>query len=94
MMVFSHISQLDPNDFFRSKADQADIFYYSPTKDYLLLYGLNAYTDSTCLKAINVLSNDKQKKITHVKLQENGLAPLGFSISNLVIPTTDTLWLP
>ncbi|MBO4655496.1 MAG: hypothetical protein J5644_08125 [Bacteroidales bacterium] len=94
MMVFSHITQIDTNDLFRSKADKADIFYYSPTKDYVLLYEINSHTDSSRLKTFSVFSNDKQRKITHVGLQEEGLNPLGFSISNLITPTTDTLWIP
>lgn len=94
MMVFSHINKLDTSNLTKSVADKADIFYYSPTKDYVLLYELNSHTDSTHIKTVSVFSNDKQRKITHVELQEDGINPLGFSISNLVIPTTDTLWIP
>lgn len=94
MMVFSHISHLDTSNIALSTADTADIFYYSPTKDYVLLYGINAETDSAELKTATVISCKKQRKVTWVTLRENGLNPLGFSISNLGIPTRDTLLLP
>ena len=94
MMVFSHITQIDTNNPLQSVADKADIFYYSPTKDYVLMYELNAHTDSARTKTANIFSWDKQRKITHVGLQQDGLNPLGFNISNLIIPTTDTLWTP
>ena len=94
MMVFSHISRLDTSNIFLSTADTADIFYYSPTKDYVLLYGINAQTDSAELKTATVISCKKQRKVTWVTLREDGLNPLGFSISNLGIPTRDTLLLP
>lgn len=91
MMVFSHISHFDT---LQCTADTADIFYYSPTKEYLLMYGTNAQTDSACMKAVTVISCNKHRRATHVALQEDGLNPLGFNISNIIIPTTDTLWLP
>ena len=94
MMVFSHISRLDTSNLALSTADTADIFYYSPTKDYVLLYGINAQTDSAELKTATVISCNKKRKVTWVTLRENGLNPLGFSISNLGIPTRDTLLLP
>ena len=94
MIVFSHISRLDTDNIALSTADMADIFYYSPTKDYVLLYGINAQTDSAELKATNVISCNKQRKVSWITLQEKGMNPLGFSISNLGIPTRDTLLLP
>lgn len=93
MMVFTHISNLDTLNILNSTADTADIFYYSPTKDYLLLYGANGQSDSACLKAVTVISCNKHRKVTHVNLQENGMNPLRYSISSLGIPTTDTLFL-
>ena len=94
MMVFSHISHLDTSDIALSTADTADIFYYSPTKDYVLLYGINAQTDSAELKTATVISCNKQRKVSWITLPEKGLNPLGFSISHLGIPTNDTLLLP
>lgn len=94
MMVFSHISSLDTSNISLSTADMADVFYYSPTKDYVLLYGINAQTDSAKLKTSTVISCNKQRKVTWITLEENGLNPLGFSISHLGIPTNDTLLLP
>lgn len=84
LIAFSHITSMD-GDLSKIVADKTDIVYYSPTKDYVLFYNN---------KAVNVISNDKHKKITHVSLEEEGMNPLGFSISNLVIPTTDTIYLP
>jgi len=94
LMAFSHITRLDTCDILHSKADEADIFYYSPTKDYVLFYNLDAGTDSVQTKAVTVLSTDKHKTITHANIQESGLNPLGFSISNMSISTKDTLLLP
>lgn len=94
MMVFSHISRLDTDNIFHSTADTADIFYYSPTKDYVLLYGKNAQTDSAKLMTKTIFSCNKQRQVSWVTLRENGLNPLGFSISNLMFPTNDTLLLP
>lgn len=94
LMAFSHITHLDTCNILNTVADEADIYYYSPTKDYVLFYNINTGTDSAQTKAVNVFSCDKHKKITHVNIQETGLDPLGFSISNMIIPTSDTIWLP
>ena len=94
LMAFSHISRMDTCDIRHTTADEADIYYYSPTKDFVLFYQINAGTDSAQTKAVSVFSRDKHHKVTHVNMKEPGLNPLGFSISNMVVPTTDTLWLP
>jgi hypothetical protein len=94
LMVFSHISQMDSCNILNAKADNADIYYYSPTKDFTLYYDLYAKTDSARTKAITILSANKHEKLTHLNIQEPGMNPLGFCISNMLIPTTDTLWLP
>ena len=94
LMAFSHITRLDTCDILNSKADESDIFYYSPTKDYVLFYNLDAGTDSARTKAVTVLSSDIHHKITHANIQEQGLNPFGFCISNLCIVTKDTLLLP
>jgi len=94
LMAVSHITRMDTCDILNTTADEADIFYYSPTKDYVLVYNINAGTDSAQTKAVTVFSGNKHKKITHVSIQEPGVNPLGFSISNMIIPTNDTIWLP
>ena len=94
MMCFSRISRLDTADISLSKADHSDVFYYSPTKEYVLFYGTNAHTDSANVKSVSVISNDKHQKVVHAALKEEGLDPFGFSISNMCIPTRDTLWVP
>ena len=94
LMAFSHIARLDTCGILNASTNEADIYYYSPTKDFVLFYNINTGTDSAQTKAITVFSCDKHHKITHVNIQEAGLDPLGFSISNMLIPTNDTLWLP
>lgn len=94
MIAFSHITHLNPDNILNSLADEADIYYYSPSKDYVLFYSLFAGTDSARTKAVTVLSDNKHDKITHVHIQENGLAPLGFNISNMFIHTSDTIRIP
>ena len=94
LMAFSHVTQMNADNILNSLADEADIYYYSPTKNYVLFYHLYTGTDSAQTKAVTVLSSDRHAKITHVKLQEAGLNPLGFNISNLMTPTTDTLRIP
>ena len=94
LMAFSHITCIDTCNVLNAVADEADIFYYSPTKDLVLFYNINAGTDSAQTKAVTVFSCDKHQKITHVNIQEPGLDPLGFSISNMFFPTNDTIWLP
>jgi hypothetical protein len=91
MLCFSHISHLDTTDLALSTADCSDIFYYSPTKEYVLFYGVNAHTDSAEVKATSVISTDKRQKAVHATLNEQGMDPFGFSISNLCIPTKDTI---
>lgn len=94
LLAFSHISQMDTCNILNSQADEADIYYYSPTKNYVLFYHLYTGTDSAQTKAVTVLSSDRHEKVTHVHIQETGLNPLGFSISNMITPTTDTLRIP
>jgi hypothetical protein len=94
MMCFSHISQLDTADIALSTADGSDIFYYSPTKEYVLFYGVDAQTDSAEIKSTSVIAADKRQKVVHVPLRKPGLDPFGFSISNLCIATKDTIWVP
>lgn len=94
LMACSHISQTDTNEVRRSVADAADIFYYSPTKDYLLFYRINNHTDSAETKSISIISSNKHKTLTHVSIQNNNMDPFGFSISNMCIATQDTLILP
>ena len=91
MVCFSHVSHLDTDDIALSTADCSDIFYYSPTKDYVLFYGVDAHTDSAEVKSTSVISGDKRQKVAHATLEKEGLDPFGFSISNLCIPTKDTI---
>lgn len=92
LMAFSHITRLGDN-VANSMADHADVFYYSPTKDYTLFYNVTTGTESQ-YKAVNVVSKDKHKKLTHVCLNVANMNPLGFSISNIVVPATETMHLP
>ena len=62
MMCFSHISQLDTADIALSTSDGSDIFYYSPTKEYVLFYGVDAQTDSAEIKSTSVIAADKRQK--------------------------------
>ena len=94
LMAFSHITCLDTCNIPNAIADEADIYYYSPNKDFILFYNVNAGTDSAQTKAVTVFSFDKRQKITHVNIQEPGLDPLSFNISNMFFPTNDTIWLP
>ena len=94
MMCFSHISQLDTADIALSTADGSDIFYNSPTKEYVLFYGVDAQTDSAEIKSTSVIAADKRQKVVHVPLRKPGLDPFGFSISNLCIATKDTIRVP
>lgn len=94
LMAFSHITHLDTCTIPSAIADEADIYYYSPSKDFVLFYNVHEDSDSTQTKAVTVLSMDKHHKISHVNIQEPGLDPLGFSISNMMTPTKDTIWLP
>ena len=91
LLAISHVSSMD-GDASNVVADKADIVYYSPTKDYVLYYNLGA--DHRLSKSVNVVSNDKNREITHVSLEEEGMNPFGFSVSNIVVPTADTIYLP
>ena len=92
MMCFSHISHLDTNDLALSTADRSDVFYYSPTKEFVLFYGVDAHTDSAEVKSTSVISGDKRQKVVHATLKKDGMDPFGFSISNIGISTADTIW--
>ena len=92
LLAISHISHYD-SDIDNVTADKADVYYYSPTKNYVLFYSLNDGMGSVEHKSVGVISNDIHKKITHVKLEKEGMRPLGFSISNMVIQTSETVWL-
>ncbi|MBP5649713.1 MAG: hypothetical protein J6X01_01385, partial [Bacteroidales bacterium] len=87
----SHIYQIDSTNILKSLADDADIFYYSPTKNYTLFYTLGFQTDSVRINSINVNNSDLHQKLTHVYLQKQGMSPFNFNISNLLTPSTDTL---
>ena len=91
LLVFSHIYQIDSTNILKSLADDADIFYYSPTKNYTLFYTLDFRTDSVRINSINVSNSNPHQKLTHVHLQEQGMSPFNFNISNLLTPSTDTL---
>ena len=93
LVVFSHICQIDSTNILKSLADDADIFYYSPTKNYTLFYTLDFQTDSARIKSISVNNSNPHQKLTHVHLQEQGMSPFNFNISNLMTPTTDSLML-
>lgn len=93
LIVFSHISQIDSTNILKSQADDADIFYYSPTKNYTLFYTLDFQTDSVRINSVSVNNSNPHQKLTHVHLQEQGMSPFNFNISNLLTPTTDTLML-
>ena len=60
LVVFSHISQIDSTNILKSLSDDADIFYYSPTKNYTLFYTLGFQTDSVRIKSISVITVDSQ----------------------------------
>ena len=94
MMCFSHLSRLDTIDLALSTADHSDIFYYSPTKEFVLFYGKDVQTDSARLKSVSVISDDKRQKVVHATIKEDGLDPFGFSISNMCVPTADTIRVP
>lgn len=94
LMVCSHSSQLDTTAVYRSTADKADIFYYSPTKDFSLFYRINNHTDSMKTKCIDIFSSNKHNALTHVSIQDNNIDPFGFTVSNMLIATKDTLILP
>ena len=94
MMCFSHISHLDTTDISLSIADHSDVFYYSPTKEFVLFYGTNVNTDSAKVKSVSVIADNKQQKAVHAALKEEGLDPYGFSISNMCISTADTIRVP
>lgn len=94
LIVFSHICQIDSTNILKSFADEADVFYYSPTKNYTLFYTLDFLTDSVRTKSININHGNPHHKVTHVHLQEKGLSPFNFNISNMITPSSDTLWLP
>ena len=94
LIVFSHICHVDSTNILKSLADEADVFYYSPTKNYTLFYTLDFLTDSVRTKSININHGNPHHKVTHVHLQEKGLSPFNFNISNMITPSSDTLWLP
>lgn len=94
LVVFSHISQIDSTNILKSMSDDADIFYYSPTKNYTLFYTLGFQTDSVRIKSISVNSSDPHQKLTHVHLQEQGMSPFNFNISDMITPSSDTLIIP
>jgi len=94
LLVFSHIYQIDSTNILKSLADDADIFYYSPTKNYTLFYTLGFQTDSVRTKSISVNSSDPHQKLTHVHLQEQGMSPFNFNISDMITPSSDTLIIP
>ncbi|MBP5663893.1 MAG: hypothetical protein J6X16_06455, partial [Bacteroidales bacterium] len=94
LLVFSHIYQIDSTNILKSLADDADIFYYSPTKNYTLFYTLGFQTDSVRTKSISVNSSNPHQKLTRVHLQEQGLSPFNFNISDMITPSSDTLIIP
>ncbi len=94
LMAFSHISRLDTTDITLSVADSAEIYYLSPYKEYALFYNTNNGTDTMRTQAVMINSFNKQKKITHFTIKDSGLDPLGFTVSNMGIKTTDTINLP
>lgn len=94
LMAFSHITHLDPCNIHNSLANETDIYYYSPCKNYILMYSQYAGTDSVHTNSINVNNSNPHQKLTHIHLQEQGMSPFNFNISNLLIPSIDTLWLP
>lgn len=94
MMCFSHISHLDTADISLSTADHSDVFYYSPTKEYLLFYRTNANTDSAKVKSLSVIADNKRQKVVQAAVKDEGLDPFGFSISNMCVSTADTIRVP
>ena len=93
LLAISHISHYD-SDIDNVTADKSDVYYYSPTKNYVLFYSLNDGEGSVEHKSVGVISNDIHKKITHVNLEKEGMRPLGFSISNMMTQTSETVYLP
>lgn len=82
------------------RAKTADIFYYSPTKDYVLFYtcdregrmihdGYDTLTTAAGLNRLRCKQADRRQKLTRVSLSAETpvLVPDGFSISNMLPET-------
>lgn len=92
-IVCSHLSHLDTNDVENSLADESDLIYYSSAKEFVLYYTIFPNTDSSKTNAITFISDNKQAIRSHIKLRKQNLSPSRFSVSNVIIPTKDTLYL-
>ncbi len=94
MLVLSHISHFNADNPTASVADSADIFYYSPTKDFTLYERLYSKTDSAQIKIYSIYSCNKHNELSHIHLAHEGIDPLNFSISNMITNGNETIWIP
>lgn len=94
MVVLSHISHFNAACPTASVADSAEIFYYSPTKDFTLYERLYSKTDSAQVKMYSIFSCNKHKELSHIHLAHEGIDPLNFSISNMITYGNETIWIP
>lgn len=67
---------------------RADVFYYSPHKQFVLFY-----TDDNTIRSVNVEAG-RCTALPHISLQGKHIAPEAFSVSNLPMSTADTLRIP
>lgn len=82
LFAFSHITFLG-EDLSSTLADNADVYYYSPTKNYVLFYGIKNASGDISYKASKVVSYDIHKKLTYKNIQNESLCPMEFRISNM-----------
>lgn len=82
LFAFSHISELG-DQLSTTVADNADVYYYSPTKNYVLFYGIKNASGDISYKASKVVSYDIHKKLTYKNIQNESLCPMEFRISNM-----------
>lgn len=59
-------------------ASNADVFYYSPTKQFTLFYAAN---DS--IQSITYYSDDVHRPLSHIKIQSDGIIPSSITVSNI-----------
>ena len=67
---------------------RADVFYYSPHKQFVLFY-----TDNNTICSVNVEAG-QNTALPHIGLRGKHIAPESFSVSNLPMCTADTLRIP
>ena len=82
LFAFSHINQFG-DQLSSFGADSADVYYYSPTKKYVLFYGVKNADEGVSYKAYKYNPYDIHMKLTHVHIQDDCLCPMEFRISNM-----------